>query len=159
MSLLGLHRRWRAAIVGHLALFEMTSSIPNRRYGDGLRRLGFGPDATLFFDEHVVADAAHENVAAVDLAGGLVKQDPRTAPELLWGARALNLLEGRWAAHLLASWKRGATSLLVDLDPVLGSEADEFVGPVAEWLELRAATPAEGDGVPVAFDRNAVGSN
>ena len=36
MSLFGLHRRWRGAIVGHLALFEMTSSIPNRRCGDGL---------------------------------------------------------------------------------------------------------------------------
>ena len=35
MSLFGLHRRWRGAIVGHLALFEMTSSIPNRRYADG----------------------------------------------------------------------------------------------------------------------------
>ena len=33
MSLFGLHRRWRGAIVGHLAMFEMTSSIPNRRYG------------------------------------------------------------------------------------------------------------------------------
>ena len=32
MSLFGLHRRLRGAIVGHLALFEMTSSIPNRRY-------------------------------------------------------------------------------------------------------------------------------
>src|SRR5579859_3305638 len=84
MSMLGLHRRWLAAIVGHLALFEMTSSIPNRRYADGLRRLGFGRDATLFFDEHVVADAAHEQVAAVDLAGGLVKQDPTTAPALMW---------------------------------------------------------------------------
>ena len=40
MSLLGLHRRWRGAIVGHLALFEMTSSVPNRRYGAALRRLG-----------------------------------------------------------------------------------------------------------------------
>ena len=31
MSMLGLHRRRRGAIVGHLALFEMTSSLPNRR--------------------------------------------------------------------------------------------------------------------------------
>src|SRR5947209_4910110 len=54
MSLFGLHRRWRGAIVGHLALFEMTSSIPNGRYADGLRRLGFGEEATLFFDEHVI---------------------------------------------------------------------------------------------------------
>ena len=40
MSMFGLHRRLLGAIVGHLALFEMTSSIPNRRYADGLRRLG-----------------------------------------------------------------------------------------------------------------------
>src|SRR3954452_22122882 len=70
MSLFGLHRRWRGAIVGHLAAFEMTSSVPNRRYANALRRLGFGPRATDFFDEHVEADAVHENLAAVDLAGG-----------------------------------------------------------------------------------------
>ena len=35
MSMFGLHRRLRGAIVGHLALFEMTSSVPNRRYADG----------------------------------------------------------------------------------------------------------------------------
>src|SRR3954470_862885 len=87
MSYFGLHRRWRGAIAGHLALFEMTSSIPNRRYGDGLRRLGYDGDATLFFDEHVAADAVHENVAAVDLAGGLVRQDPTICSSVLWGAR------------------------------------------------------------------------
>ena len=42
MSMFGLHRRMRGSIVGHLALFEMTSSVPNRRYGNGLRRLGLG---------------------------------------------------------------------------------------------------------------------
>jgi Iron-containing redox enzyme len=120
MSLFGLHRRWRGAIVGHLALFEMTSSIPNRRYGDGLRRLGFDGDATLFFDEHVEADAVHENVAAVDLAGGLVRQDPALTSTLLWGAEALSFLEGRWAAHLLERWRSGRCSLLT---PAAGSEA------------------------------------
>src|SRR3954470_21308949 len=76
MSLFGLHRRWRGAIVGHLAAFEMTSSVPNRRYANALRRLGFGPRATDFFDEHVEADAVHENLAAVDLAGGLARLEP-----------------------------------------------------------------------------------
>jgi hypothetical protein len=116
MSLLGLHRRWRGAIVGHLAAFEMTSSLPNRRYGDALRRLGFGPSATDFFDEHVVADAVHENVAAVDLAGGLARQDPALAGDVLWGARALIDVEGRWARHLLESWEAGRSSLLAPLD-------------------------------------------
>jgi hypothetical protein len=111
MSLLGLHRRWRGAIVGHLAFFEMTSSIPNRRYADALRRLGFGPEATDFFDEHVEADAVHEKIASVDLAGGLARQEPGVAADVLWGARALRELDGRWARHLLERWRAGASSL------------------------------------------------
>jgi hypothetical protein len=112
MSLFGLHRCWRGAIVGHLALFEMTSSIPNRRYAEGLRRLGFDGEATLFFDEHVTADAVHENIAAVDLAGGLAGQDPALIPDILWGARTLNHLDARWAEHMLGAWERDESSLL-----------------------------------------------
>jgi len=112
MSLFGLHRRFRGAIVGHLALFEMSSSIPNRRYGDGLRRLGLGREATLFFDEHVEADAVHENIAAVDLAGGLVRQDPQTSVTVMWGARALAHLDQCWAGQLLDAWRLGQSSLL-----------------------------------------------
>ena len=105
MSLLGLHRRHRGAIVGHLALFEMTSSIPNRRYATALRRLGVrATRATEFYDEHVTADAVHENVAAVDLAGGLVRQEPALKDDILFGARALVELEGRWATMLLEAW-------------------------------------------------------
>jgi hypothetical protein len=111
MSLCGLHRRLRGAIVGHLAAFEMTSSLPNRRYGNGLRRLGFGVEATDFFDEHVEADAVHEQIAAWDLAGGLAAAEPALAPDILFGARALLALEARWAAHLLAAWERDERSL------------------------------------------------
>lgn len=113
MSLFGLHRRRRGAIVGHLALFEMTSSIPNRRYATGLRRLGLDDDrATAFFDEHVTADAVHENIAAIDLAGGLVRQEPALRDDVLFGARALVEVEARWAAHLLGAWESGASSLV-----------------------------------------------
>jgi len=127
MSLFGLHRRWRGAIVGHLALFEMTSSIPNRRYADGLRRLGFTGDATLFFDEHVEADAVHENLAAVDVAGGLVSQTPALSSSVLWGARTLNFLADQWASHLLERWASGKGSLLRDLDPDPGQVAEPAV--------------------------------
>ena len=115
MSMLGLHRRWRGAICGHLALFEMTSSLPNRRYANGLRRLGLGEDATDFFDEHVVADAVHENIAAVDLAGGLARQDPSLGPDVLWGARALVELDARWARNVVTAWESGDCSLLAPL--------------------------------------------
>jgi pyrroloquinoline quinone (PQQ) biosynthesis protein C len=118
MSLCGLHRRLRGAIVGHLALFEMTSSLPNRRYARGLRRLGFDmPEATEFFDEHVEADAVHENLAAVDLAGGLCRQDPSLGGQILWGARALAAVEGRWARHLLAAWEQDLCSLRHPVSP------------------------------------------
>jgi hypothetical protein len=115
MSLCGLHRRLVGAIVGHLALFEMTSSVPNRRYARALRRLGLGGRATAFFDEHVEADAVHENLAAVDVAGGLVRQRPELAGDVLWGARALVALEGTWARHLLGAWQAGRSSLRAPL--------------------------------------------
>jgi hypothetical protein len=125
MSLAGLHRRRLGAIVGHLALFEMTSSVPNRRYAGGLRRLGLGEDATAFFDEHVVADAVHENIAAVDLAGGLVRERPELCADVLWGARALVALEARWAAHLLGAWRAGHSSLRA---PLLGPDVPRVGG-------------------------------
>jgi len=115
MSLFGLHRRLRGAIVGHLALFEMTSSVPNRRYATGLRRLGYGEDACLFFDVHVVADAVHESVAAVDLAGGLASQDPRLGADILWGAKALLAIDGRWARHMMQAWGDASSSLRPEL--------------------------------------------
>ena len=111
ISLFGLHRRRRGALVGHLAGFEMTSSIPNRRYGNALRRLGFDREATHFYDEHVEADAVHENIAAWDLAGGLAADEPEVAADILFGARALLQVEARWATHLMDSWDRGESSL------------------------------------------------
>ena len=112
MSLFGLHRRWRGAIVGHLALFEMESSVPNRRYASGLRRLGFGARATAFFDEHVTADAIHENIAAVDLAGGLARQQPALTGDILWGAAALVGARRQPArATCSCAWEEGVSSL------------------------------------------------
>ena len=112
MSFCGLHRRRRGAIVGHLALFEMTSAVPNRRYAAGFRRLGHDERTCAFFDEHVVADAVHESVAAVDLAGGLAKQEPELTGQILWGARALVEVEARWSRHVLEAWEDGRSSLL-----------------------------------------------
>jgi hypothetical protein len=112
ISAFGLHRERRGALVGHLAMFEMTSARPNRRYGNALRRLGFDLEATDFYDEHVEADAVHENIAAYDLAGGLARQEPELAQDILFGARSLLLLEDRFARHLLSAWQRGESSLL-----------------------------------------------
>ena len=110
MTFFGLHRRNRGAIVGHLAMFEMTSSKPNRSYGNALRRHGFDENATDFFDEHVEADAVHENIAAYDMAGGLAKSEPALADDILFGAAALLHVENTFAARLLESWEGDRSS-------------------------------------------------
>jgi hypothetical protein len=111
MSMFGLNRRLLGAIVGHLAAFEMTSSIPNRLYADGLRRLGFGEDVTDYFDEHVEADAVHEQIAARDLAGSLAFDRPDLLADIMFGAAACLVVDGRVAAHILDAWEQGGTSL------------------------------------------------
>jgi hypothetical protein len=111
ISLFGLHRRWRGALVGHLAMFEITSPGPNRRYAAALRRMGFGPRATAFYDEHVEADSVHENIAAYDLAQGLAVAEPALAVDVLWGAQALLALDEEMAVAITAAWEAGRSSL------------------------------------------------
>ncbi|MEX0836613.1 MAG: iron-containing redox enzyme family protein [Nitriliruptor sp.] len=112
VSMFGLHRRWLGAVVGHLAVFEMSSVTTMARYATALRRLGFGPWACLFYDTHVVADATHQTIAAHELAGGLVEQDPRRLDDVVFGALALCRLEGRFTELVLDAWDRGESSLL-----------------------------------------------
>jgi hypothetical protein len=111
MSLFGLHRRLRGAIVGHLAAYEMTSSLPCRAYANGLRRLGFGPEVTDYFDEHVEADAVHEQLAARDLAGALAEDEPGVANDILFGAAACLAVDGRLWGGLRQRFERGESAL------------------------------------------------
>jgi hypothetical protein len=112
VSMLGLHRRLRGALVGHLAVFEMTSVGPMARYATALRRLGLDEEAARFYDVHVTADAHHQELAAGPMAGGLAAAEPELLGDLQFGARALVAIEGRLAAHLLRSWRAGQSSLL-----------------------------------------------
>lgn len=111
MSLFGLHRRWRGAALGHLACVEMTSSEPSRRYSAGLRRLGFDERTTLFYDEHVEADAVHEQIASVDMCGSLVAAESGLAGDVLFGAASSLAMDGLAAAHLLGAWEAGRSAL------------------------------------------------
>ena len=63
MTLFGLNRRLRGAALGHLAAFEATSSLPSRRIAQGLRRVGLPDEIAAYYDEHVEADAVHEQLA------------------------------------------------------------------------------------------------
>ncbi len=112
ITLFGLHRRLRGALVGHLAIFEMTSVVPMARYAAALRRVGVTAAGRRFYDVHVEADAHHEVVASRSLAAGLVASEPSLAGDVLFGARAIMALEDRFARHVLGRFEAGRSSLL-----------------------------------------------
>jgi hypothetical protein len=111
MSLFALHRRWTGALLGHLAALEMTSTGPNRLYSAGARRLGADDKARRYFDEHVEADAVHEQIAAHDLCGGYAASHLGAAADILFGASCCLEIDDALASHLLASWRAGESSL------------------------------------------------
>jgi hypothetical protein len=113
MSLFGLNRRLRGAIAGHLAIYEMTSSRPNQLYGQGFRRHGFGAEVTGYFDEHVEADAVHEQIAGRDLAGGLVEAEPRLLGDVIFGATAVLAIDARLSTLIMDAWDNSRSSLRV----------------------------------------------
>jgi hypothetical protein len=111
MSMFGLNRRLRGAITGHLAAFEMTSSIPSRFYASGFRRLGHDESVAGYYDEHVEADAVHEQIAGRDLAGGLAEQHPELLKDIVFGASACLYVDGLAGQHMLESFEAGRSSL------------------------------------------------
>jgi hypothetical protein len=112
VSMFGLHRRLRGALVGHLAVFEMTSVTPMRRYSSALERMGMHPEARRFYDVHVVADEQHQVIALHELVAGLVEDEPELGADVMFGARAVLQVEAAFARHLLDSWTAGVSSLL-----------------------------------------------
>ncbi len=104
MSLFALHRRLRGASLGHLAAFEATSSVPCRRIAAGIRRLRLPEATAAYYDEHVEADAAHEQVAIRDICGRALAHEPELAEDVLWGAAACLTLDALAAEDLLADW-------------------------------------------------------
>lgn len=104
MTLFGLHRRLRAAALGHFAAFETTSSSPSRRLALGLQRLDLDPTLVGYYTEHVTADAIHDQLACRSICGALVEEDPSQAEEVFFGAFTCLDLEARYAAHLLDRW-------------------------------------------------------
>ncbi|WP_030247705.1 MULTISPECIES: iron-containing redox enzyme family protein [unclassified Streptomyces] len=111
MSLFGLHRALRGALVGHFATVEITSSPGSRRLAEAMRRTGAGPAAEHFYDEHVEADAVHEQVVRHDVIGGLLEREPHLAPDVAFGIDATEFVEERFGARLLADWRASRSSL------------------------------------------------
>ncbi|TWP53654.1 iron-containing redox enzyme family protein [Lentzea tibetensis] len=111
MSLFGLHRSLRGALVGHFAAAEITTAPSAARMLQALERLDAPPACKLFFSEHVEADAVHEQIMRRDVIGDLLAREPELTADVVFGIQATELLEARLADHLLSSWRSGSTSL------------------------------------------------
>lgn len=111
ISMFGLHRRLRGALVGHLAGFEMNSVGPMGRYSRWLESLGVPESGRRFYDVHVEADEEHQYVAADELVGGFLEAEPDQAGAVLFGAKAVAFVERAFADHVVSAWKDDRSSL------------------------------------------------
>ncbi|MEU1126181.1 iron-containing redox enzyme family protein [Streptomyces sp. NPDC005899] len=105
MSLFGLHRRLRGALVGHFAAVEITSSPASRRLAHAMERAGAGRAAEFFYTEHVEADAVHEQVVRREVIGGLLEDEPDLAADVAFGITSTSWLEDRLGDRLLTRWQ------------------------------------------------------
>ncbi|HZS20461.1 MAG TPA: iron-containing redox enzyme family protein [Pseudonocardiaceae bacterium] len=104
MSMCGLHRKLRGALIGQFATVELTSSPGSDRLVRAMRRLGCGPAAIEFYAEHVEADAAHEQLIRHGVITPLLASEPELAADVVFGIQAANLLADRFSDLLLEKW-------------------------------------------------------
>nr|WP_296765372.1 iron-containing redox enzyme family protein [Rhodococcus sp. (in: high G+C Gram-positive bacteria)] len=112
MSLFGLHRGLRGAVVGHFAATEITSSPGSKRFVDGLRRLGAPTQCVAFYQEHVEADAVHEQILRLDVVANLIREEPHLEADVVFGMRALDFVEEALGKVVLDAWSAGRSSLI-----------------------------------------------
>jgi Iron-containing redox enzyme len=120
MSMFGLHRALRGALVGHFAAVEVTSSPGSRRLAKAMRRTGAGPAAARFYDEHVEADAVHEQVVRHEVITPLLAAEPDLDSDVAFGIQATGLLEDRLGVLLLNAWRDGRSALRIPLPTTPG---------------------------------------
>ena len=111
MSLCGLHRRLRGALIGQLAAAELSSSPASHRMVRALRRLGCGPASIEFYAEHIEADAVHEQLLRHGVITPLLAAEPELTNDVVFGIQASTLLANRLSNLFLSHWARGQSAL------------------------------------------------
>jgi hypothetical protein len=128
ISLCGLHRRLRGALIGQLVTAELTSSPASDRLVQAMRRLGCTAAATEFFAEHIEADAVHEQLMRRGVIAPLLAAEPGLAGDVVFGIQAATLLADRFSDLLLSRWAQGRTTLRDSLP-------DSPAGGSASWSQ------------------------
>ncbi|MET1060170.1 MAG: iron-containing redox enzyme family protein [Nocardioides sp.] len=122
MNLFALHRGHTAAALGHFGAYEATSSVPSRLVVAAVERLQFPASVRAYFDEHVEADAVHEQLAFRDICGGFAEADPAAVHDLFFGAAVCLVTDADVSRHLLLSWGEGRSSLATSADALVPSD-------------------------------------
>lgn len=146
ISWLGLRRELRGALVGHFAAAEISTPPSARRTVEAIDRLGGGAACRHFYEEHVEADAVHEQVLRRDVIGDLLAREPLLTADVVLGIRAMALVERRLEEHLLGAWRAGRTSLRAARGPAVPSGSSGSYGEGAP----HEAGAASRSGVPPA---------
>jgi hypothetical protein len=115
MTLFGVHRSLRGALVGHFTAAEISTAPSARRMAQALRRLGAPAPCVFFYTEHIEADAVHEQVMRHEVVGDLLDRQPELTADVILGIDGTVLLEDRLAGHVLGAWRAGAGALRAPL--------------------------------------------
>jgi hypothetical protein len=89
-----------------------------------MRRLGCPEEAIAFYDEHVEADAVHEQVVRRGVITPLLAAEPALAADVVFGIRGSTFLADRLGDVLLDAWTDGRPTLrapLPDAPALVGS--------------------------------------
>ena len=127
-------------------MVELTSSPGSDRLVMAMRRLGCGPAAVRFYDEHVEADAMHEQVIRRGVLGPMLAVEPELAADVVFGIRAGLMLGERLSELLLDRWGRNESSLRRPLPPTKGTgPVGELAGESLSRRRLAATEQSEGE--------------
>lgn len=111
MSMFGLHRAHRGALLGQFARAEIGSSPSSRRLVEAFRRHDVAEAGYHFYSEHVEADAVHDQLVRRGVLDALLRDEPGLEADVAFGLAASGCVDDALAGQLLGNWEQGRSGL------------------------------------------------
>ena len=111
MSLFGLHRAHRGALLGQFARAEITSPPSSRRLVEAFQRHDVAEPGYQFYSEHVEADAVHAQLVRRGVLDNVLRDEPEMEADVAFGLAASGFTDTLLAELLLERWRAGESAL------------------------------------------------